>query len=214
MSHHLDTPEAAERGQLFIDDLFVFRGDGSTVLVLDVNSDVNGKVASPDFWPGARYEFHLHVDGAEQESLTFRAEFGEPDADGQSVRLVALTGADAAQDAAAGQLLLEGRTGQPVTVNGVRLWAGRAHDPFFFDLSLLEPISSAVTGGTAPDLSQWNPADAENTFGGKTVASTRPGGPGRLRRLDARAPGSRCGSPPSSRTATASTARSTAAGCP
>lgn len=171
MSHHLDTPEAAERGQLFIDDLFVFDGDGGTVLVLDVNSDVNGKVASPDFWPGARYEFHLRTEDAQQESLTLRVVFGEPEADGQSVRLEALTGADAARDAASGELLFEGRTGQPVTVNGIRLWAGRAQDPFYFDLSLLEPISSAVTGGTAPDLSEWDPANAENTFGGKTVAS-------------------------------------------
>jgi hypothetical protein len=31
MSHHLDTPLAAQNGQLFIDDLYVFPGDGSTV---------------------------------------------------------------------------------------------------------------------------------------------------------------------------------------
>jgi hypothetical protein len=31
MSHHLDTPLAAQNGQLYIDDLYVFSGDGSTV---------------------------------------------------------------------------------------------------------------------------------------------------------------------------------------
>ena len=35
MSHHLDTPLAAQTGQLFIDDLYVFPGQGSTVFVMD-----------------------------------------------------------------------------------------------------------------------------------------------------------------------------------
>lgn len=171
MSHHLDTPEAAERGQLFIDDLFVFDGEGGTVFVLDVNSTVTGQQASPDFWPGARYEFHVHTDGAEQEALTFRVTFGEPEAGGQSVRLEAVTSANAREDATPGEQLLEGRTGETATADGLRLWTGRARDPFYFDLALLEPISAAVTGGTAPDLSQWDPAKAENTFGETTVAS-------------------------------------------
>jgi hypothetical protein len=42
VSHHLDTPLAAQTGQLFIDDLYVFPGQGSTVFVMDVNSNVNG----------------------------------------------------------------------------------------------------------------------------------------------------------------------------
>lgn len=168
MSHHLDTPEAAERGQLFLDDLFVFDGEQGTVFVMDVNSTVTGEHASPDFWPGARYELHVHTDGVEQESLVFRIVFGEPEAGGQSVRLEAVTGAG---DDSASELLLEGRTGEAVTAGDLRLWAGRAKDPFFFDLSLLEPISSAVTGGSDPDLSGWDPAQAENTFGDTTVAS-------------------------------------------
>ena len=42
MSHHLDTPLAAQTGQLYIDDLYVFPGEDSTVFVMDVNSNVNG----------------------------------------------------------------------------------------------------------------------------------------------------------------------------
>jgi hypothetical protein len=42
MSHHLDTPLAAQTGQLYLDDLYVFPGQGSTVFVMDVNSNVNG----------------------------------------------------------------------------------------------------------------------------------------------------------------------------
>ena len=42
MSHHLDTPLASQTGQLYIDDLYVFPGQSSTVFVMDVNSNVNG----------------------------------------------------------------------------------------------------------------------------------------------------------------------------
>ena len=49
MSHHLDTPLAAQNGQLYIDDLYVFPGQGSTVLIMDVNSNVNGLHSEPGF---------------------------------------------------------------------------------------------------------------------------------------------------------------------
>jgi hypothetical protein len=42
MSHHLDTPLAWQNGQLYIDDLYVFRSNGSTVFVMDVNSTITG----------------------------------------------------------------------------------------------------------------------------------------------------------------------------
>jgi Domain of unknown function (DUF4331) len=83
MSHHLDTPLAAQTGQLLIDDLYVFPSEGRTVFVLDVNSDVNGLHSEPGFHPEARYELKIHVDGAEYEDLTYRVSFGEPDSAGQ-----------------------------------------------------------------------------------------------------------------------------------
>jgi len=42
MSHHLDTPLAAQNGQLYIDDLYVFSGNDSTVFIMDVNSNITG----------------------------------------------------------------------------------------------------------------------------------------------------------------------------
>ena len=65
MSHHLDTPLAAQTGQLYLDDLYVFPGEGSTVFVMDVNSNVNGLHSEPGFHHEARYEFKVHFDGAE-----------------------------------------------------------------------------------------------------------------------------------------------------
>ena len=49
MSHHLDTPLAAKNGQLFIDDLYVFPGESTTVFVMDVNSNITGVYAQPGF---------------------------------------------------------------------------------------------------------------------------------------------------------------------
>ncbi len=52
MSHHLDTPLAAQNGQLYIDDLYVFSGDGSTVFIMDVNSNITGVLPKTRFPPG------------------------------------------------------------------------------------------------------------------------------------------------------------------
>src|SRR6201988_2527623 len=112
MSHHLDTPLAAQNGQLYIDDLYVFSGNDSTVFILDVNSNITGVHVKPGFHPEARYEFKVHFDGADFETLTYRISFGEPDSDGrQSLKLHALTGKYATEDSANGNLVLEGETG-------------------------------------------------------------------------------------------------------
>ncbi len=172
MSHHLDTPLAAKTGQLYLDDLYVFPGEGSTVLVMDVNSNVNGLYSKPGFHPEARYEFKVHFDGADFEGLTYRISFAEPDPDGhQALELHALTGAAARDDAAPGGLVLAGRTGEAASAGGTRLWAGRIADSFYIDLSLLALINGAVASGTAPDLSGWQPDHAQNSFAGSFVYS-------------------------------------------
>jgi len=172
MSHHLDTSLAAQNGQLYIDDLYVFPGQGSTVLIMDVNSNVNGLHSEPGFHPEARYEFKVHFDGADFETLTYRVSFAEADPDGrQALRLHALTGEQARDDSATGELVLEGRTGETASADGTRIWAGRIGDSFYIDLSLLAIINGAVASGTAPDLSAWRPQDARNSFAGTTVDS-------------------------------------------
>src|SRR4030095_8011219 len=125
MSHHLDTPLAPQNGTRSIDDLYVFPGDRSTVLIMDVNSTITGPDVQRGFHPQARYEFKVHFDGADFEALTYRVSFGEGDADGgQPPQLHALTGDEAREDAAAGPLVLEGRTGEPASQGDTRIWAG------------------------------------------------------------------------------------------
>ncbi|WP_432826798.1 DUF4331 family protein [Dactylosporangium sp. CA-092794] len=172
MSHHLDTPLAAQNGQLYLDDLYVFPGERGTVLVMDVNSNITGAYAEPGFHPEARYEFKVHPGDADFETLTYRCSFGPPGPDGrQPLRLHVLSGAEAREDLAEGELLLEGRTGETVTGPDVRIWAGRVADAFYIDLSLLAMVNSAVHDGAALDLSAWRPERAENSFDGTTVDS-------------------------------------------
>lgn len=83
MSHHLDTPLAAQNGQLYIDDLYVFSGDDSTVFIMDVNSNITGVHVKPGFHHEARYEFKLRFDGANSETLTYRVSFDEAGSDGR-----------------------------------------------------------------------------------------------------------------------------------
>jgi hypothetical protein len=170
MSHHLDTPLASQNGQLYLDDLYLFQGNASTVFVMDVNSNITGVHVKPGFHTEARYEFKVHFDGADFETLTYRVSFGEPDSDGQQhLQVHALTGAEARDDSATGQLVLEGRTGEPATEDGIRIWTGRIADSFYIDLSLLAIVNGAVKNGTAVDLSAWRPEDAKNSFANTTV---------------------------------------------
>jgi len=172
MSHHLDTPLASQTGQLYLDDLYVFPGEGSTVLIMDVNSNVNGLFSEPGFHPEARYEFKVHLDGSDFEALTYRVSFGEAGSDGrQDLRLHAITGGQAREDSADGELVLEGRTGETASGDGTRIWAGRIGDSFYIDLSLLAIVNGAIANGTAPDLSAWRPENAQNSFASTHVDS-------------------------------------------
>jgi Domain of unknown function (DUF4331) len=173
MSHHLDTPLARQNGQLYIDDLYVFGGDQSTVFIMDVNSTITGPDVQRGFHHEARYEFKLHFDGSEFEDLTYRVSFDDhPGPDGrQTLQLHALTGRDAREDSATGALVLQGRTAETVSGPNTRLWAGRISDAFYVDLSLLGMVNTTVLKGTELDLSQWQPQKARNSFAGTFVES-------------------------------------------
>ena len=170
MSHHLDTPLASQNGQLYLDDLYVFQANASTVFIMDVNSNITGVHVKPGFHTEARYEFKVHFDGADFETLTYRVSFGEPDSGGQQhLQVRALIGGEARDDAATGQLVLEGRTGESASEDGIRIWTGRIADSFYIDLSLLAIVNGAVKNGTAVDLSAWRPEDAKNSFANTSV---------------------------------------------
>ncbi|MDZ5441672.1 DUF4331 family protein [Micromonospora sp. 4G57] len=172
MSHHLDTPLAAQSGQLYLNDLFVFNGEQGTVFVMDVNSSVTRADIKRGFHAEARYEFKIHINGGELEELTYRVAFGEPDGQGkQELTLHALTGADARDDGATGTQLARGRTGEEVSGGNLRMWAGRITDPFYIDLDQLATVNDAFKNGAELDRSAWRPENAKNSFAGTTVDS-------------------------------------------
>jgi len=170
MSHHLATPLAAQTGQLYTDDMYVFPGADSTVFIMTVNSTVTGEHAEPSFLPGARYEFKIHFDGRDREELTYRLTFGDAGPQGeQPLTLHSVAGDDATSDTADGDQIFQGSTKQELHAGGVTLWAGRIQDSFYIDLSLLGLVNGAVRSGTKLDLSTWQPQNAKNSFADTTV---------------------------------------------
>ena len=173
MSHHLDSPIARQDIRLDITDLYVFRGEVGTVFAINVCHSIAGPIPAPGFHPEGMYEFKIDVDGDAVEELTYRITFDARDADGkQRFVLRSIAGADAVDPHAAGTLLAQGSTDEHViTAAGLRIWAGKAGDPFWIEPDVLHAVGHAFQDGTAIDLSGWNPHQAKNLFAGHTVYS-------------------------------------------
>jgi hypothetical protein len=171
MSHHLDSPLARQDVRLDITDLYVFRGEVGTVFVLNVNNSISGQDAPQGFHPEAQYAIKLDLDGDAVEDLTYRLTFGERDESGhQTVALRRLSGRDAHSPTAPGTVIAAGVTGATMEgVGGLRVWAGRAADPFSVDLTVLNAVGAAFKAGARVDLSTWQPREAANRFAGTTV---------------------------------------------
>jgi hypothetical protein len=166
-----DSPTAREDPRLTIADLFVFRGENGTALVMDVNS-AKPEDRSPGFAPDGRYEFKIDLDGDEVEDITYRFAFGEPDDEGrQPMELHRLTGPEARGDVVQGALVARGRTesGDVQGEGGFRMWAGCVHEPFYVEPTVLGAVRTAVEGGEQIDLGDWQPADAVNAFADSCV---------------------------------------------
>jgi uncharacterized protein DUF4331 len=171
MSHHLDSPIARQDVRLDITDLYVFRGEMGTVFVLNVCHSIAGNIPTPGYHPEGMYEFKLDLDDDVIEDVTYRMTFGERNSDGrQRFVLRAIRGIEAVDPNAAGTVVATGTTEDVVTApSGLRIWAGRAGDPFWIEPDVLHAVGHAFQDGTAIDLSGWNPATAKNLFAGHTV---------------------------------------------
>jgi hypothetical protein len=170
MSHHLDSPIAREDVRLDITDLYVFRGEIGTVFVINVCHSI-ANPPTPGYHPEGMYEFKVDLNGDATEELTYRLTFDERDSAGnQRFVLRQITGADAVDPNAPGDIIAEGITGQSVTTpKGVRIWAGRAGDPFWIEPDVLHAVGHALQDGTTINLSGWDPSKGKNLFAGHTV---------------------------------------------
>ncbi|PRY16773.1 DUF4331 family protein [Kineococcus rhizosphaerae] len=172
MSHHLDSPQARQDVRLDTTDLYLFRGERGTALVLNTCHSL-GRAPVPGWHPEGRYEVEVDLDGDAVEDLTHRFTFDDRAEDGaQAFELEVLSGAAATDPHAGGSVLLRARTGEAsATADGVRVWAGRAADPFWIEPTVLHAVGHAVHEGTVPDLGDWTPARARNLFADQDVHS-------------------------------------------
>ncbi len=173
MAHHLDSPIARQDIRLDITDLYVFRGETGTVFVINVCHSIAGPVPAPGYHPEGMYEFKIDRDGDAVEDVTYRIIFDERDDAGrQRFVLRCIRGADAVDPNAMGTVLAEGKTDETTTTaSGVRIWAGKAGDPFWIEPDVLHAVGHAFQDGTTIDLSGWDPSKAKNLFAGHTVYS-------------------------------------------
>ncbi|MFZ0478864.1 MAG: DUF4331 family protein [Terriglobales bacterium] len=173
MSHHLDSPIARQDIRLDITDLYVFRGETGTVFVINVCHSIFGPIPAPGYHPEGMYEFKVDLNGDAVEDVTYRLTFDERDIHEKQRYVVrSIRGAEAVDPHAAGTIVAQGTTGETtITEAGLRLWAGKAGDPFWIEPDVLHAVGHAFQDGTAVNLSGWDPRHAKNLFAGHTVYS-------------------------------------------
>jgi hypothetical protein len=173
MSHHLDSPIARQDIRLDITDLYVFRGETGTVFVINVCHSIFGPIPAPGWHPEGKYEFKVDLNGDAVEDITYRITFDERDQQGKQRYVVrSIRGAQAVDPHAAGTVVAQGTTGETTTTAaGLRVWAGKAGDPFWIEPDVLHAVGHAFQDGTVVDLSGWDPSHAKNLFAGHTVHS-------------------------------------------
>ncbi len=173
VAHHLNSPLAREDIRLDITDLYVFRGEVGTVFTINLCHSIFGAIPTPGYHPEGMYEFKVDLNGDTVEDVTYRLTFDERDlAERQRFVLRRITGADATNSAAAGSVIVQGTTEQTVTgPDELRVWAGRARDPFWIEPDVLHAVGHAFQDGTRIDLGGWDARKAKNLFAGHTVYS-------------------------------------------
>ena len=173
MGHHLDSPIARQDIRLDITDQYVFRGQKGTVFVMNVCHSIFGPIPVPGFHPEGMYEFKVDFNGDAVEDVTYRLTFSERDGSGkQSYVLRCIRGSDAINPHAPGNVVTKGTTGEPVTTaSGLRVWAGKAGDPFWIEPDVLHAVGHAFQDGTTVNLAGWDANRAKNLFAGHTVYS-------------------------------------------
>ena len=181
MSDHFDSPATTADPRLDISDFYVFKGrSGGTVFVINANplSGTGGFWTDNHHGPvtSAHYNVKISRAGTTTPDLCFRATFGMPLpllGSAQPMTLTMLTGKDADDEDARGQILGAGLTGgQALDLKcGVRFWAGPAGDPFFIEPNVIGPVETAINTGAKLDLSGFDPTHPVNLFSGTNVMS-------------------------------------------
>ena len=173
MSHHLDSPIARQDIRLDITDLYVFRGETGSVFVINVCHSIAGPIPAPGWHPEGMYEFRVDLNGDAVEDITYRLTFDERDDQGKQRYVVrSIKGAQAVDPHAAGTVIAQEITDETVTTEaGLRVWAGKAGDPFWIEPDVLHAVGHAFQDRSVVNLSGWDPSRAKNLFAGHTLYS-------------------------------------------
>lgn len=177
MSNHFDGYTAATRANLDITDLYAFKGHTGTVLVMNTNTPANSSFLQPGWENDAIYQFNLDLTGDNRPDLALRASFSghshadDPTHGGQRWSLTVHLGPDAITDpeSLGIPLLFRARTDTVHTTLGVKMFAGRAGEPFYIAAPVVGAVATAVTNGTPLDLSDFNPETATNAFANTNI---------------------------------------------
>jgi hypothetical protein len=169
-------------------DIYAFQSPadaGKTVLIMNVNGLTTADLANPpgpdrpfgtkvplvDGNPNVSYNFRVDSNGDASPDVNIQIRFGKPDSDGAQQMRVKILGPDDEDVAFAGQST---GFGQPAVVNdgplGIKAFAGRRDDPFFFDLvgflNILDIGGRSLVGCGGADSHPEN-----DTFKGQNVSS-------------------------------------------
>ncbi len=127
----------------------------------------------PGYHPEGMYEFKVDLNGDAVEDVTYRLTFDERDQQGKQRYVVrCIRGAGAVDPHTPGTVVAQGTTGETVTTaSGIRIWTGRAGDPFWIEPDVLHAVGHAFQDGASVNLSGWDPSRAKNLFAGHTVYS-------------------------------------------
>ncbi len=174
MSHHLDSPIARQDIRLDITDLYVFRGETGTVFVINVCHSIAGPIPEPGYHPEGMYEFKIDLNGDAVEDITYRFKFDKRDAQGQQRYVAArITGADAVDPDAAGDVVAEGITGKTDHDRNRSAHLGRQSRRPVLDRARRAARGRPCVPGRHVDRSVrlGSQAGAKNLFAGHTVYS-------------------------------------------
>jgi Domain of unknown function (DUF4331) len=146
VSDHADADPALSSRPADLSDLYVFRGDAGTVLIMTAAA-LSG---AGGFRPGWQYAFHVtSPDAGWHPELTYRLTFASHDG-AQLVQLRQIDGPQAGDRDAEGTLVTSGITEALLaTGGGVRLWAGLAANPAWIHGGILSFAEQCIAGGAA-----------------------------------------------------------------
>lgn len=163
-SHHFETALVRDRPAVNQLDNYVFASERPehTVFIMNVNASPQPG-SQPVFAADALYNIHVSSDDAYRTGLTFTFAFND---EGRFSLYTAK--APNGEVGALGDKIGEGRVGQASELaNGIRVWTGVVHDPFFGNSPSLGFLRAQINSGEPYDPEVWDLARGNSIFVGR-----------------------------------------------